>query len=439
MNTIKIIIGSLFLLLGVGSAKAQTKTWTLQDCIQYAIDHNIDIKQQELDLEEAKIATSNAKGAFLPNLNASIRNTWSSGLTEIPSTGAVIDQQNRISTYGVSSNIPIYNGLKNYNSLQRAKLQEIANQFNIDTMKDDIKLNVANSYLQVLLQKENITILKNQYKVTLKQLEQAGEMVKAGNLPEGEVLLLQATAASDLQRIAEAENSYEISKLGLKRLLNLDLMNSMQLKKEEYRIEELEILERPMEDILENVLKTRNEIKLSEANLDVAKKGISVAKGDYMPNLSGFLNFNTNEQKESQSSFLDQLENNRGIGFGFNLSIPIFNRFQIKNGVKRSKINLQKRENELKQTKQRVTQDVYQAYLNAKATYKTYLANQKTVEAQKLAFEYQQTRFDVGQSNLFDYTQSKVQYLNSETELLRVKYNLLFRLKILELYYNPIQ
>lgn len=440
----RIVIGSLFVFVGLGSANAQTasKTWTLQDCIQYAIDHNIDVKQQELGLEEAKIATSNAKGNFLPNLSGAVNSNWNRGLSQnlVSGNNAQTDGFIRNSSYRLRSVVPIYNGLKNYNTLHQSKLQELASQLNIDKLKDDIRINVASSYLDVLLQKENIQILKNQYKLTLEQLNRSSELVKSGNLPEGEVLQLQATAAADLQRMVQAENSYAISKLGLNRLLNINLTENIVVKKEDIDLIDIEILQTPVEKILEKVISSRNEIMLTKANVDVAKEGVKIAKGDYLPNLSGFVNFETREAATSSfDQYLSSLRDNSGLTVGLSLNIPIFNQNRTKNGVKRSKINVLRRENQLEQTKQKVTQEVYQSYLNAKATYKTYLANQKTVEAQKLAFEYQQTRFDVGQSNLLDYTQSKIQYQNSETELLRVKYNLLFRLKILELYYNPIQ
>lgn len=424
------------MLLGFSSGFAQKKQWSLENCIAYAIEHNLQVKQQELNLEEAKITTNNAKGAFLPNLNGSIRNTWSNGLSENPNNGSIINQKNRVSRYGLSSEIPIYNGLRNYNNLQQAKLSEVATQFNIEKIKDDIKLNIANSYLQVLLQKENISILKAQYELSLKQLKQTNQLVESGNLPKGELLQLQATATNDLQRIAEAENSYVIANLGLKRLLNFDLSDSLEVKNEEMSLDEMKIIETSIDSIVPVVLKTRNEVKWVEKNVEVAKQGVKIAQGAYLPTVSGFVELGTNEQKNSGTDYFNQLNNNRGISAGLRLNIPILNRNRTKNGVARSRINVLQRENQLAQTKLNLTQDIYQAYLNSKASYKTYQASQKTTESQKLAFEYQQTRLDVGESNLLEYTQNKIRYQNSQTRMLRAKYDLLFRLKILKLYYN---
>ncbi|MDO6738497.1 TolC family protein [Wenyingzhuangia sp. 2_MG-2023] len=432
----KNILRVLFLFCCVQFGFAQTKTWSLEECIQYAIDHNLEVKQQLFALEDAKLTTSNAKGSFLPNLNVSARNSWNNGLSQNVTTGVLINQTTRNSSYGVSSSIPIYNGFQNYYTLQQSKLQEIAAQFNIEKVKDDMMLNVANAYLEVLLQQENIAILKAQNSLTKEQLNLAKQQVDAGTLAQGEVLQLEATAANDLQKIAEAENSLVISKLSLKRLLNMEVTDEMELKEVEIGLLDRKRLETPVDEIVEKVMSNRNEIKLSEINIDIAKKGVDIAKGAYLPTLSGFINFDTRETDIFDLGYFDQLKNNYGFVYGFSLSIPVFNRFQTKNAVAKSKINVLKSENSLKQTQQKVTQDVYQAYLNAKAMYKTFEASQKNTEAQKLAFEYQETRFDVGQSNLLDYTQSKINYQNSQTELLRVKYNLLFRLKILDLYYG---
>lgn len=420
---------------------AQTKVWSIEDCIQYAIDHNLSVQQQLLNLEETKLSVSDAKGNYLPNLNASMGNSWNQGLSQSLTSGVLVKEVEtiRYSSYGISSNIPIYSGMQNYHTYQQAKLQEVAAKFNIESVKDDIKLNVANGFLQLLLQKENIQILNKQYQLSLEQLKRSKEMVNSGTLPKGDLLQLEATIATDLQNIAQAENSYVIAELSLKRLLNLNMGDSIKVKTEEVSLIEMELLKTPVHEILENVLQNRNEIKLSETNIDIANEGVKIAKGNYLPTLSGFVNLASRETELSEDSFKNQLEENYGLTFGVNLSIPIFNRFQVKNNVARNELNVLQAENELAQTKQTVAQNVYQAYSNAKASHKTYQASVKTVEAQKNAFDYQKVRFEVGESNLLDFLQNRTLYQNSQTELLRAKYDLLFSLKILELYYLGIQ
>lgn len=417
---------------------AQEKVWDLQKCIDYAIENNLELEQSLLGINEADINISNAKGAYLPNLNASVRNTWNNGLSQNVTSGVLVKEikTTRNSNYGLQSSIPIYNGLQNYHNLQQAKLQKVANQFNIDKIKDDIRINIANSYLQILLQRENVEILKSQYQLTLKQLKRTKELVDAGNLPKGEILQLEATAANDLTNISVAENSLQISKIGLKRLLNLNFSEAIKIKKEEVSLDELNVLETSVDDILSKVIENRNEVKLSELNVDIAKKGIDISKGAYLPTLSGFINFASRETNISKIDYLTQLEDNYGLTFGFSLNVPIFNRFQTRNSVARSKINVLKNENRLKQTKQRVSQNVYQAYLDAQGSHKIFQANEKAVMAQKQAFEYQKTKFDVGVTNALEFTQTKISYQNSQTELARAKYDLLFKFKLLELYYE---
>ncbi|MGY5353153.1 TolC family protein [Wenyingzhuangia sp. IMCC45533] len=425
----------IFFLTGfVSNGTSQTKKWSLKDCVQYAFSNNLEVKEQELNVEESKINTSNAKGTFLPNLNGGVRNTWNSGLSENPITGNVVNQRNRISIFNLSSNIPIYNGLKNYHTLQQSKLRELAAQYKLDKIKDDISLNIANSYLQVLLQKENINILKEQYNLTLEQLKRSEELVNAGSLPKGDLLQLKANAASDVQNIVEAENSYSIAKLGLKRLLNLDFKENLVITTEYIDIYEIEMLKKSVDSIVKQALFNRNEIKLFEKNVEISNKAVEVAKGDYLPAVSGFVNLNTSEINTSQNSFTDQLENNRGVSVGIDIIIPIFNGNRVKNEVARSKINVLKSKNQLAQTRQKLIQDISQVYLNAQGSYKTYQANQQTVLAQKQAFEYQQIKFDVGVINTYEFTQTKVAYQNSQTELARAKYDLLFSVKLLELY-----
>lgn len=235
---------------------AQTKVWSIEDCIQYAIDHNLSVQQQLLNLEETKLSVSDAKGNYLPNLNASMGNSWNQGLSQSLTSGVLVKEVEtiRYSSYGISSNIPIYSGMQNYHTYQQAKLQEVAAKFNIESVKDDIKLNVANGFLQLLLQKENIQILNKQYQLSLEQLKRSKEMVNSGTLPKGDLLQLEATIATDLQNIAQAENSYVIAELSLKRLLNLNMGDSIKVKTEEVSLIEMELLKTPVHEILENVL-----------------------------------------------------------------------------------------------------------------------------------------------------------------------------------------
>jgi len=438
MNQImkKLIISCLFCITCTVWAQKEPEVWSLQKCMEYAIENNLQIKQQELSLDEADIDVQNAFGAYLPNLNGSANNTWNSGLSRNPITNTNDRITVRNSSYSLSTRVPIFSGRQNYNLLQQAKLQKIANQYNIDTSKDNIRLQIANSYLQIVIQQENLEVLKAQHEITLEQLKRTQQLIDAGNLPKGDILELQATSATDIQNIANAENSVLISKTAMKQLLNLEFDKEFEVKKIEPSFDDLAVLEEPINRIISNVLVNRNEVKLAQQNVDISGQKIKLAKGSLYPSLSAFANVTTSETGRSKESLFTQVNDNFGFNYGLSMSIPVFNRFQNKNSVKRSKINKSRNEFLLEQTQQRLSRDVYQAYLDAKASNKAYEASKLAVTANEQAYEYAKNRFEVGISNSLDFTQAKIRFQNSQVQLIQSKYDLLFKLKLLELYVN---
>ncbi|WP_010178716.1 TolC family protein [Aquimarina agarilytica] len=431
-----------FYSLGQAQEKAKKTVWSIQDCIEYAIENNLQIQQQQLDLQDADINEKDAKNTFLPDLNGSAGNQWSFGFSR-DASGVSAERNTRGSSYSLRSNVPIYNGLQNYNRVQRAKLQKVASQFNIERLKDDIRINIANNYLQILLQQENLNVLNAQNKITLEQIKRTQQLIDAGNLPEGDVLQLKATAAENLQNIATSENSVAIAKLGLKQLLQLNFDNPFEISQIEIELDELSILDKEIKQIVGTVLENRNEIKFAEQNIKLAEKDIDITKGAFLPTLSGFVEYGSQEvdiEGFPSRPFFNQLNDNKSFSIGARLNMPLFNRFQTKNAVSRNKVNVLRTQNQLEQTKQRITQNVYQAYLDAKASNKSYEAAKVAVTAQERAFEYAKNRFEVGISNSLDFTQARIAYQNSQTQLLRAKYDFLFKVKLLELYYeSPIK
>jgi len=429
-------IAVVFFLTSLVSLKAQVnpKVWSLKECIEYAVQNNLQVKQQEIGLEEADINISNAYGNYLPSLTGTANNTWNTGLSRNPITNTNDRLTVRNSSYSLGSNIVVFSGLQNYHQLQSAKLQKIANQYNLETIKDNISLQLANSYLQTVIQKENLEVLKAQHQITLEQLKQTQQLVDAGNLPQGDVLTLQATSATDLQNIANAENNVLIAKTAIKQLLNLEFDKPFQVQSLDPSFDDLAILETPINTILENVLGIRNEVKLAEKNVEISEQQIEIAKGRQYPSIGAFANAGSSESGGIRDPFFTQIDENFGFNYGVSLNIPVLNGFQIKNGIKQSKINRQRNQLQLQQTKQNLSRDVYQAFLDAKASNKAYEAAKLAVTANALAFEYAEKRYEVGISNSLDFTQAKILYQNSQVQLIQAKYDLLFRLKLLELY-----
>lgn len=425
------------LLFSVALSFGQSKKWTLEECVAYAVDNNLTIEQFELDLETVHLEKSDAIGDFIPSLNASSTVSGNTGLSFDPTTNQAVTTTIFTASGGISSNVTLFDGLRNIHRLNRAKLNAIASQYRLDNLKDDIRLNVANSYLQVLSNKESLRVFKAQYNVTQQDLKRTKELVDAGVVPSGDLLEIEATVANQEQQIVNSENLILISKINLAQLLQITDYENFDIADETFEIPPSEILTYTPRTIFEKAITFRNDIKFSEANIGIAEKDLQISKGALLPSLGAFFNYNTRYSGQQQDlNFTDQLWINDGISYGAQLSIPIFNGFSVKNNIKRSQINIDKAKIQLEQDKLALETTINQAYVDVKSFAKAYEAAQKTADARRLAYNYSKERFDVGLMNSFDFSQSQARVDDADAQLVRTKYDYIFRLKVLEFYFG---
>lgn len=420
------------------SSKAQNKKWTLQECIQHALENNISVKQSELSLELTDADRLDALGNFLPSLNASASASKNTGLSLNPTNNRLENTTLGSASGAMNVGYTLFDGLKNVRQMQRAKLTQLAAQYRLDKMKDDIALAVANSYLQVLLNKENLKVANFQNIVTLEQLNRTNDLVDAGVLPRGDLLEIKATDASEKQQIALSENTVKISLISLAQLLLVKDYPNFDIAEEEYNILTGGIDEKDVNDIIVSAKATRPEVRIAEKNVEVAGKDVQIAKSAYFPTLSAFFGYNTRyaDNDPLNRSFREQLYLNDGIGYGLQINVPIFNGFSVRSNVIRNKINLRNTEYELEQAELDLESNVYQAYVDAKGSLKAYEAAEVALESQELAYQYAKDRYDVGLITAFDFSQSKLRFDNTQIEVNRSKFDYIFKLKVLELYFG---
>ena len=470
MITKKIV---LFLLLIGFQLSAQDKKWTLEECVDYAIKNNISVQQSELDLKNASINKKDALGAFLPSINGNASHSWNIGLNQNITTGLLENQTTQFTSAGLNVGIDIYNGLRNQLQLRKSNLQIIASQYQLTKMQEDIALNVANAFLQVLFNKENLKVQKEQLAITEKQLTRSEELVKAGSIPRGDVLDIKATVATNKQNVVTAENALLISKLSLAQLLqfkdfyDFDVIDNQSIK------DENNILAQPATAIYDKAKETRTELKIAKTNLEIAEKDVAIAKGAFQPTLQGFYNFNTRAAYSDQivgskidptnptstigfvegtnqnvlrpnnipvlggpDSVWDQFKDNKGQAFGLQLSVPIFNGWSVKNNVERNKVNLEKSKIALEQQELDLQRNVYTAFTDAKGALKTHESAVVALESRQEAFNYAKERYAVGMMNSFDFNQAQTLLTNAQSEVIRTKYDYIFKIKILEFYFG---
>lgn len=465
----------IFILIGATS-QAQVKKWTLKECVEYALENNISVKQSELDVELADIDKLTAIGNFLPSLNANGSASQNTGLSFNPVTNNA-QTTTFLSVSGrISAGYTLFDGLKNFRQVQRAKISNLSAQFRLTKMKDDISLLVANNYLQVILNKANLEVLTSQNLVTKEQLQRTRDLIDAGVLPEGDALEIKATDANERQSIVLAENNIQVSLISLAQLLLIKDYKNFDIEDEGYDIVDENLVDKSVYEIIDAAKENRAEIKIAEKDVELAEKDVQLAKGDRYPTISAFFGYDTRYTDATSFTqdldpnspvvteqigvvegtgqavigefpntvtrligadpFIDQLYQNDGIAYGLQINIPILNGFSVRGNVQRSKINLERTKYQLEQAQLDLESTVYQAYVDAKGSLKSFEAAQSAVESQELAYDYAKERYDVGLTNAFDFSQSKVRYDNSKIELNRAKYDYIFKLKVLELYFG---
>lgn len=458
------------------SIQAQDKKWTLTECVQYALENNISIKQSELDLKITDAEKLSATGNFLPSLNAGASVSENTGLSFNPVTNNAQTTTFLGATGNINLGYTLFDGLQNVRQLQRAKLSTLSAEYRLDKMKDDIALFVANAYLTVLNNKANLASAQVQNLVTIEQIERTNALVDAGTLPRGDLLEIEATNATELQNIAVLENAVTISRISLAQLLLVKDYQNFDIADEGYDLVLNEISEKPVSEIIASAEENRSEVKIAEQSVALAEKDLQIAKSGYLPTVSAFFGYNTRyTNATSFEQFIDpenptttqpigvvqdtgqlvvgefpntsarlvgalpfgeQIYLNDGISYGLQLNIPIFNGFSVKSNVMRNKVNVERAKYQLEQAKLDLESNVYQAYVDAKGSLKAYEAAQKALISQELAYQYAKDRYDVGLTNAFDFSQSKLRYDTATISLNQAKYDYIFKLKVLELFFG---
>lgn len=469
-----IILG---MLLTSVCTKAQTKVWTLEEVVDYALKNNISIQQTDLDVRSADIDKKDAWGNFLPSINANASHSWSIGLNQNITTGLLENQTNQFTSAGMAVGVDIFRGLQNQNRLRKSNLTIIAAQYRLTKIKDDVALNVANAYLQILFNKENVKVQKELLESNNRELNRTTQLVEAGSIARGDLLDMKATVASGQQLVVSAENALLISKLSLAQLLQLEDFKDFDVA--EVTNESLlnEVMMQTPEAIYSKAKEERVELKIAKANLEIAERDVKIAKGSYMPTLGAFYNFNTRaayldrvvgftpdldspttvigvvegtNQNVVAPNFspvlgsslplLDQFEENKGHSFGFQLSIPILNGFAVRNSVDRAKIAVDRYKIAYTQEELDLERNVYTAFSDAKGALNSYEAAVAALESRELAFQYARERYNVGMMNAFDFNQAQTLFANAQSEVIRTKYDYVFRVKVVEFYFGiPIR
>lgn len=470
----------LFMLIAVlflGFQAEAQETWSLEKCLEYAETHNIQLQQSRLQIDNAALNEKQAKFARYPNLNGSSTASYNIGRAVNPTDNLLSFTDFFGQNYSLSSGVNIYSGLVQKNTLAQSKIDLEASQYDLAQSKYDLGLNVARSYLGVLLAEEQLRIANNRILLTNEQLDRTKKLINAGALARSAQVDIETQIAGDEQSIIAAENAVENAYLGLKIAMNLE--PSMEIRIEEPQLEisenfDLESL--TVEEVFNKAIKDQPGFKADALRVQSAEKGIDIAKGALQPSLSGFASVGTQyasltpDLKKEPTitnivldttftpvlidgipsqlgefdatadfsfptrAYFSQLNDNLSYAVGVSLNVPIFNGMQTKIGIERAELNLLNTELVNEQTQQLLRNNIQQALSDAKAAKRQYEATEKTLASSKRSYENAEKRFNAGASGIFDYTAAKNAADSAEINRSLAKYDYIYKLKIIDYY-----
>lgn len=417
---------------------SQQKKWTLEACVNHALENNITVQISENTLLINAEDIIASKGQFLPLVNGAFGQRLSVGSGFDPVSNQRINNQTTHSfNYNFSVNQTVFNGFRTLNLYKQSLLNLESSKLELARIKDDISLNVVNSYLNILFNKERLQIAKAQYAFSSKQLQQVKDLVDAGVQPKVNIYDAEATLSNDAQTVTVAQNNYNLSLLTLSQLLQVSF------KGFEVAIIDIDnpseaLLYNDVDPILDFAFNNRNEIKVAQKNIENAELSTEISKSGYYPSISAGYGFGSvwseSENDFRKQAFFRELDFNKGHNFNLNVSIPIFSRFQNKTAVAQSEIREENSKLNLEQEKLNLEANIQRAFTDAQAAFKTFEAAKASMASQELAFTNSQERYNIGAMNAFDLDQARVRLVNAESSLINAKYDFVFKTKVLDFY-----
>jgi len=416
------------------SIQAQ-QIWSLEDCIDYALKNNISLKQSELNIELNKNEYFQSKMELLPSVNISNSFNNNRGRYINPFTNEFDEEVSSSLNLTYNSNFSLFSGFKNINQIKKAANESLKSIYDLESAQNDLISSIALSYLQILFNEELYQTSESQLDLTKNQENRIKTLVEAGSIAQGELLNIQSQLALEEQQLIQAENQLNLSKLQLAQLLELDQYENLNVLKLDIKV--------PIFKIKNNIntdysiaLNTQSSIKSSELQINSAIYDLKIAKANYLPNLSIGHRISTLylDNVDDIFTFNEQLKNNQQSAIYLSLNIPIFNKWSVRNSVAQSKIQIENSQLNAQQAKNQLRKNMEQAYADQLAAYKKHLATQKAVIAFKEAFTYINERYELGMVNSYEFNESKNKLITAESDELRAKYDLIFKVKLYEFY-----
>lgn len=424
---------------GCISAQAQER-WSLRQCIDYAIEHNIDIRKKVNLTEQGAVEVNTAKWARLPNLNASAGQSWNWGRTQTAikneDTGnystVYVNTNSHGTNMNVSTNVPIFTGFEIPNQYELKKLNLKAAIADLDKAKEDISINIASAYLKVLFNEELHQVALGQAALSKEQYARISRLAELGKASPAEVAEAKARVAQDEMKVVQTSNDYNLTLLDLSQLLELATPEGFALETPSVSLELTPLT--PPDDIFQTAMISKPAIQAAQFRLEGSKRSIRIAQSNYYPQLSLNGSLGTNYYSTIDRTFSQQMNDNFSKYVGFSLSVPIFNRLATRNMVRTARLQYENNALTLDNTKKALYKEIQQSWYSATASEAKYTSSHTATLASEESFRLMSEKYNNGKANAVEYNEAKQNLMKAQSDELQAKYEYLFNTKILDFY-----
>jgi outer membrane protein len=425
-----------------GRTNAQTRAWTFAQCLDTALERNIQVNQSRLTNELNRVGLEQVKSNRIPNLNANANQGFNIGTNIDPTTNQYVTQTYHSNNFGLTSNLTLFNGLQNSNTIRQYTMNFRAGAYDIEKVRNDVILNITTGYLQVLFAYELVATAKSQAEATQAQVDRTARMVDAGKVPESNLYQIRSQLATDNLTLINAEAQLDMARVTLMQLMEIPVAAGFDVVVPEMVVPSLVLVE-SNEQVYRKALEVQPEIAGAALKTDAALMEIRISKGARWPRLNLGANLSTNyasSRKQGTSvnpegyPFFEQVWDNLGQSANLSLAIPIYTNRQIKSNIDRANIGLMSARLNEQNTRNQLRKSVEQTYTDLKSAVKKYEATREQLNAAELSYLNSEKKYNVGLINAIDYLIEKNNYIRAQSNVIQAKYDYIFKSKILDFY-----
>jgi len=433
------IIALLLMIFPIASPLYAQKQWTLQDCIQYALENNLNIKQQSLAIERDKNQLEQSRWALAPNLSTSASYNFSWGRSVNTQDLTIIENQlSQNGTASVSTSIDIFRGLQKVNTIKSNQAQLAISGQEVEKLKNDISVQIALTFLQVILAQEILETAKISRTSVAEQVTRTQRLVEAGTLAHSSLLEMQAQLAAEQVQVVNAQNTLRTNYLNLVQLLDLPVDSDFVVAAPPLHVDTTAFILAPVEQLFQ-ISQSRPEIQIGEFNLRRTEHQLAVSRGQRFPSLSFSAGLSTSYNPDyihpvNPSHFFGQIDSRKSPYMGFSLSFPILSSRTISTNIRNAKLGVQQAQIDTRNRQQQLYKEIQQANNDAISSFERYKATLHNVKSMEESFRYVQQKLDVGMLSGTDFTVAKTNLFRAQSDNLQAKFQYVFQLKILDFY-----